>query len=102
MLTAHVVGCIWWALGVSSFNADDGSSPPGSAWVIRSKLLGVPKCNETIHGRNPYPRGDSNPRRADETSGVMLTSSCDRTPRRGQGRGVGGAMHRVPTSRLTR
>jgi len=42
LLFAHVVGSLWWAIGVASFNRNDEDEmfgrPRGSSWVIRSHV----------------------------------------------------------------
>jgi len=48
MIGAHIVGCIWWSIGVSDFNNEYATSlPPGSSWVVREKLRGLLECNGT-------------------------------------------------------
>jgi len=52
---AHIVGSIWWSLGVSDFNRHPSGIPAGITWVERAKICVGPNRGEYYPPPSPPP-----------------------------------------------
>jgi len=57
LVFAHIVGSIWWSLGVASFNCDTvGGRPTGTSWVVRAGV--VVGCGDSQLSANTTETGE--------------------------------------------
>lgn len=49
LVFAHMVGGVWWALGVADFNCKSAfGRPTGTSWVVRAGVVVCQKIARTI------------------------------------------------------
>jgi len=57
LVFAHIVGSIWWSLGVASFNCVTAiGRPTGTSWVVRSGV--VVGCGDSVRAANATDDGE--------------------------------------------